>query len=258
MKEKTQYRYRAGALEYSHPRLKLMALLLVLSLLASWFGAAPVTLASEQLGVHKDECSPGASPPDFTLDVTPASQTVEQEESVTYTATIDLINCYTGTITLSVAGLPANSSYILDPEVLYDYGDSTLTIDTTADTPPGDYTLVVSGDSGDLHHEAAVNLTVNAPPPPEPFYTVEVSSEGSQAVAAGNGASYTITLGLKDSLASTVVLPVSLSVDGLPAGAGATLAPDSLTPPGDSILSVSTAESTPPGTYEFIVNADSG
>jgi hypothetical protein len=258
MKEKTQYRYRAGALEYSRPRLKLMTLLLVLGLLALWLGAAPAIFASEQLGVHKEECTPGASPPDFTLVVTPASQVVEQEESATYTATVDLINCYTGTITLSVAGLPANSSYTLVPDVLYDYGDCTLTVNTTAETPPGDYTLVLSGESGDLYHEAAVNLTVTTPPPPEPFFTVEVVSEGSQSVVVGNGASYTISLGIRDSLANTVLLPVSLSVDGLPAGAGATFDPDTLTPPGDSVLSVSTAESTPAGTHELTVNADSG
>ena len=257
MRKKTHHRHYARTTGQGGARLNMITLLLLLSLLASWAGSAPVTLASGQANACEQGCAPAFDPPDFDLDVAPVSQTAEQGETATYMVSINTINCYTGTVTLSLAGLPGATAYAFDPAATPPPTDSTLTIATSADTPPGDYTLVVSGDSGDLHHEASVNLIVTAPPPPEPFFSIAVSPE-NQPVNAGDAAVYSVSLSMREGYSGTVSLPVALSVADLPDGAQATLNPDALVPPGNSVLTISTAAHTPAGTFELTINGDSG
>jgi uncharacterized membrane protein len=238
-------------------RAKLLASLLILSLLTSWLGVPSAAFASGKLKSCQDICIPGTDPPDFTLDVAPASQTVEQGGDITYTVTISSINCYTGTITLSLSGLPGGATHGFDPETLDTFGDSVLTISTAQDTPPDDYTLTISGDSGDLHHEVNVNLTIEDNPGSEPYFTL-AASPVSQAVDPGNGADYTVGVEGHNGF-GTLALPVSLSVSGLPSGATAAFSPNNLAMAGEErTLSVSIAAGTPPDDYELTISGDSG
>ena len=257
MRKKTHHRHYARTTGQGGARLNMITLLLLLSLLASWAGSAPVSLASGQADACEQGCAPASDPPDFGLDVAPVSQTAEQGETATYIVSINTINCYTGTVTLSLAGLPGATAYAFDPAATPPPTDSTLTIATSADTPPGDYTLVISGDSGDLHHEASVNLIVTAPPPPEPFFSIAVSPE-NQPVNAGDAAAYSVSLSMREGYSGTVSLPVALSVTGLPGGAEFAFDPTTLVPPGDSVLTISTTVDTPVGAYELTINGDSG
>src|SRR5436853_5160043 len=51
-----------------------------------------------------------AAVPDFSLSATPASRTVTQGGSTTYTVNISRLGGFTGGVTLSVSGLPAGST----------------------------------------------------------------------------------------------------------------------------------------------------
>ncbi len=251
MGEKTRFWHDMQLSGQGRSRLKLLALLLSLAVLVFWAAsAAPVSAQDPSCG---DSFNPSFDPPDFYIVVVPASQTVEQGGMTTYEVSVNTTNCYTGTVTLSVAGLPDDASHAFDPADVVPPADSNLTVQTTASTPPGTYVLTISGDSGTLHREASVELVVNEPPPPDPDFTI-AASPASQSVDPGGQADYVVSLDALGGFSDTV----SLSVTGLPTGADAAFDPDALVPPGDSALAITTGADTPPGTYMLTISGDSG
>jgi len=100
--------------------------------------------------------------PNFSLSVTPASQTVTAGSNTTYTASVTPVNGYTGTVTLSASGLPSGATASFSPaSISGGSGSSTLTIATTSTTATGTVTVTITGTDGSLTHTATVSLTVN-------------------------------------------------------------------------------------------------
>src|SRR5262249_34674028 len=80
-----------------------------------------------------------------------------------YTASVSPINGFTGTVSLSVSGLPSGASGSFNPtSVSGGAGASTLTGSTSSTTPTGAVTLTITGASGSLAHPTTVTLTVNS------------------------------------------------------------------------------------------------
>jgi hypothetical protein len=99
--------------------------------------------------------------PDFALTASPASVTVAQGSSATTTATVAPSNGFSGTVNLSVTGLPAGASAQFMPaSITGGSGTSTLTISTTMATPGGSYPLTLTGTSGSLTHSTPMTLVV--------------------------------------------------------------------------------------------------
>jgi exo-1,4-beta-D-glucosaminidase len=82
---------------------------------------------------------------------------------------------------------------------------------------------------------------------PNDFSIADAPASGS--VAQGSSATTTVST----SLASGTAEPVTLTASGLPTGATATFSPASVTAGGSSTLSISTAASTPAGTYPITI-----
>jgi len=186
---------------------------------------------------------------DFGFAATPASQSVTAGNSGTFTATVNALNGFTGTVTLTAAGLPAGATASFSPATITSAGSSTLTISTTAATAAGTYPLVITGTSGTLQHTANVSLTVV-----KPADFGLSAAPASQSVTAGNSATFTATVTALNGFAGTVTLAAS----GVPAGATASFNPASITSAGSSILTVSTTAATAAGTYSLTVTGTSG
>jgi regulation of enolase protein 1 (concanavalin A-like superfamily) len=189
-----------------------------------------------------------SGPPDFSVSASPSSQTVTPGNSTTYTASVSAISGYSGTVNLSVSGLPAGVMASFSPASVSGSGTSALTISTSTTTPAGSYTLDITGAGGSLAHSATVTLVV-----PTPDYNVS-ATPGSQTVAQGNSASYTTTIGALNGFTGTV----TLAVNGLPAGAVATFNPASIMASGSSTVTVATATTTPIGSYTLTITGTSG
>jgi len=101
--------------------------------------------------------------PDFSLSVSPASQSVIQGSGTTYAVTITQVAGFTGAVSLSVSGLPAGSTSGFNPNPAST--SSTLSVTTAAGATPGSYSLTLTGTSGSLTHTAGATLAVTAPPP---------------------------------------------------------------------------------------------
>jgi hypothetical protein len=101
----------------------------------------------------------GTSTPDFSLTLSPITQSVRGGGSVGYTVTVASLNGFAGAVSLSVSGLPAGSSGSFNPPSVTPTGTSILAI-RTARTPRGTFTFTVTGASGSLTHTTTGTLRV--------------------------------------------------------------------------------------------------
>jgi pseudomonalisin len=186
---------------------------------------------------------------DFSLSAAPASQTVNQGNSTSYTVTQTAINGYSGTVSFSVTGLPAGATSTFTPASITGSGTSTLTIATSATTPIGSYPLTITGTDGTHTHTATVTLVVA---PAGDFQMA--TTIASQSVNPGQNTGYGITITSLNGFSGVV----GLSLSGLPAGATGTFNPGSITGAGTSSLAITTSVATAPGIYNMIVTGTSG
>ena len=131
-----------------------------------------------------------------------------------------------------------------------DAGRAYLTGATTSNDFPGAF-IAGSGGGFDVF-ATTIDTGATAPDPdpepdPEPSFSLSVSP-ASQAVVAGNAATYTALVTEK-----TTTSVVTLSIAGLPDGTNATFVQS-----GDATtITLQTSKSTPPGGYELVVTGRS-
>jgi subtilase family serine protease len=98
------------------------------------------------------------TPPSFSLSASPASQTIKRGSSTTYTITIVPTGEFTGSVTLSIRGLPSRTTGTFSPNPTT--SSSTLTITTSSRTQTRTYKLTITGVSGGLTSSTTVTLVV--------------------------------------------------------------------------------------------------
>ena len=129
------------------------------------------------------------------------------------------------TVSFTVAGVPTGATSSLSSTV--SNKNITLSVITTASTPPGVYNIVVSGRSGGFTQQANVQLVVNNPV----GFTLS-ASPSDFGIARGSGATTFVTLKSFGGFNGNV----ALSVSGLPAGV--TLRPGSLSTNSPAIIAL--------------------
>jgi len=98
--------------------------------------------------------------PEFSLGIVPSGRALTPPGSTTYTVTILGQGGFTGSVSLSIAGLPAGTSGSFSPNPATT--TSTLTVTTTNGTPSGTSQFSVTGSSGLLTHTAQGTLVATA------------------------------------------------------------------------------------------------
>ncbi|HZR28980.1 MAG TPA: TIM-barrel domain-containing protein [Terriglobales bacterium] len=102
---------------------------------------------------------------DFSITATPPQQSVNQGASTSYAVSISPINGYTGSVTLSVSGLPSGvtGSFSTNP-VSGGSGSSTLNISASSSAATGPFNLTIAGDdsANSLSHSTSVALTISS------------------------------------------------------------------------------------------------
>ncbi|MBL8961844.1 MAG: hypothetical protein JNJ98_18430, partial [Gemmatimonadetes bacterium] len=151
-------------------------------------------------------------PPDIAISVQPTGLSVEQGRGGSYLVSIARTAPGIGPVTMAVSGLPTGATGVFSPSAVND--TTRLTITTLASTPPGAYTLTVSGVAGTIARQATATLTVTAapPPPPPPALTLAVAP-ASLTIAQGATGQAAVTI----TRANGAGVP-TLSVQGLPTG----------------------------------------
>lgn len=123
---------------------------------------------------------------------------------------------------------------------------STLTVNTTASTPPGTYQVEITGTASSLTQTTTFNVTVNA-------FDFSLANSGNISVTQGAASgSNTITA----TLVSGTTQSVSFTVSGLPSGATYSIANCSPTCP--TTLTINGLATAAVGTYSITVTGTGG
>ncbi|MDQ0673974.1 hypothetical protein QFZ36_001535 [Pseudarthrobacter siccitolerans] len=185
--------------------------------------------------------------PGITVQVSPASQSVQQGQGAAYTVSLTSTGAFSGPVTLSLAGLPSAATGTFSQSSVSLSSGSTATanlnVTTAANTPAGTNTLTITGTSGKVSGSVAAGLTVNNKM--STAFSIAATPD-SLAVPPGATAVYTLQL-TRNNFSS----PVSFTVlGGLPAGATASFSPNPVA--GNSTtLQVETAAASPKGSYNL-------
>lgn len=190
-----------------------------------------------------------AAPPDFSVDVSPASRTVAPGQNATYTVATEALYGFSGTLSLAVSGLPSGTSATLTPSSVAAGETSELRISTSASTPPANKIFTVTGTNGADSRSDTARIRIQNP---EDF-TLDVTPD-SRTLVPGGQTSYTVAVDPVNGFDSSV----SLSLSGLPAGASYQFAPSAVTPAGSSLLTVTTATTSPIGDHPLTVSGTGG
>src|ERR671922_1585352 len=86
--------------------------------------------------------------PDFNLAESDQPNTqIHRGEEGTFTFNVEALQGFTGTVDVTVEGLPSKASADIDPRVITGAGGFELTLEVDEDTPPGLYPLTITGRS---------------------------------------------------------------------------------------------------------------
>jgi hypothetical protein len=202
---------------------------------------------AQRAPVNGMQIIPHAPAPDFTLGVSPSSQTVQAGNSTSYKVTTTAKNAFNGTVTLNASDLPSGATATFNPTSVTGSGSSTMTVTTAGTTSTGTFTLTITGTSGTLRNTATIALTVTA----APNYTLSASPTSLTMTQGGNGTS-AIRITPQNGFSGSV----SLSASGLPSGVTASFSPNPATTTSTLTLAASSVATT--GTVTVTITGTSG
>jgi hypothetical protein len=184
--------------------------------------------------------------PTLTLTAQPSSRTVLPGDTAAYALSLAASQGFADPVTLGLQGAPAGATVSFEPNPLGPPGSSQLHITTTTSTLVGTYAMTVTGTSERVTGSTPLTLTVNP--------TLALSAQPSaRAVLPGDAAVYTLSLSASQGFTG----PATLSLQGAPAEASVSFAPNPLSLPGSSQLQINTTPSAWIGTYVMTVSATS-
>jgi hypothetical protein len=97
----------------------------------------------------------------FSLTVTPGSQTVIVSNATSFAVSVGALNGFTNAVSLSLSNLPANVSASFSPASVNPPGSSTLNGVVSNDAAPGIYPLTIRGIGGGITNSGSVNLVIS-------------------------------------------------------------------------------------------------
>lgn len=186
-----------------------------------------------------------APQPDFNLTASSSSVTVAQGSKATSTVTVNPLNGFTGSVSLSASGLPSgvSVSYSSNPTS----SSSTLTFSAGSSATLGTVNVTITGNSGSLTHTATISLTVT----PAPNFSLSASPNALTISRNGSGTS-TISVNPQNGFSGSV----SLSASGLPKGVSASFNPSSTAT--TSTLTLNVSNGAHKGTKTLTITGKSG
>lgn len=94
----------------------------------------------------------------FSLSVSPSSRSIRRYRSTSYTVSVNAINGFSSSVSLSLSGLPRGASASFTPNPVNPGSSSTLRVQAGGTT--GTFTLTISGSSGGVAQQTTVTLTI--------------------------------------------------------------------------------------------------
>lgn len=169
--------------------------------------------------------------PSFLLSASPSSVAILQGTSGSTTISVNPLNGFSGSVNLTVSGLPSGvaGTFGTNPTT----ANSVLTLSAAGTAAIGTLTVTITGTSGGLTSTTTLSLTVN----PQGNFTLSASPSSLAIVQGGSGSS-SITVNALNGFNSSV----NLAASGLPAGVTASFNP--ITTTGSSTLTLTASSAT--------------
>ena len=99
---------------------------------------------------------------DFRIDVNPASQSVAQGQTASYSVNVVGSSGFNSQVSLSVSGLPSGANSVFTVNSGTPDFSATLTVTVPSNAPAGSFTLVIKGTGGGLERTANAVLIITA------------------------------------------------------------------------------------------------
>jgi len=185
-----------------------------------------------------------ASQPDFSVSVSPSSQSVLQGGTTgSYTATSTPIGGFNGSVGWTVSGLPAGITAA-------PMNSASFALTVAANVAPGTYSFSVTGTSGTLQHSASASVVVTS----NASFTIAVSPT-SATIKRPGAAQFTVTV----TPSGTFNSPISLSVSGARTGISPSFSVNPIAgSPWSSTLTVNVSTSAKRGSRALTITASGG
>ena len=194
--------------------------------------------------------------PDFSIALTPASQTVNGGTKASYTVTLTPANGFAENVNFSASLPPGAGGASFSPNpIAGGSGSSALTFNTP--TTPGSYTVTITGTSATTKIVHSATATVVIPTPD--FSLSALPTSGT--VKHGNSTSYTVSAVPSGGFTGAIALAATVSPPSSPPPSAPNV---SFSPPqiaggcGSSQMTAKTAGNTAPGTYTITITGTNG
>jgi len=187
----------------------------------------------------------GVFAPSFSLFVGSYQSTIGQGSSGSDNMYVESQYGFSGSVSMSVSGLPAGVTATFSPNPTT-FG-TTMTLNASSSASVGSYTLTITGTSGSTTATATVPLQIVVP-----TFTVYANSVG-----LGQGTSTTSSVFINALYGFSG--NVTLSASGLPSGVTASFAPNpAMGTSGYSVLTITASSSATLGQYNVTITGTSG
>ena len=190
--------------------------------------------------------------PDFSLQSSPTSQSVQQGGTVSYALTVTGSGGFTGGVALAAAITPTGPTASLAPNTVQlssatTSSSSALTVVTAKSTPAGAYSITVTGTSGGT--KRSLSLTLNVSYASSSAFTL-TATPTSVTVAAGSSAVYALAITRSSGFTGAITLA---GYGNYPTGTSVTFTPNPVTGTSATMQVSTNASTTPTGTYTLYV-----
>ncbi|MGA9668623.1 MAG: hypothetical protein WBQ94_05400, partial [Terracidiphilus sp.] len=193
--------------------------------------------------------------PDFSLASTPATVAlVSGGAGQTISVSAVPSNGFSGTVTVAISGLPTGVTASPATLTLIPGAAQNVTLIAASTAAAGTAMMALTGTSGTLSHSVTVALTVSAPPPPAPDFTLAVSPTSLTIMAGATGSKVSVLATALNSFSGTV----SIAITGLPAGVTANPATLTLTPGTAQNVTLTAASTAAAGSATVNLTGTSG
>jgi uncharacterized membrane protein len=211
-------------------------------------GMYPVTISAVSGTVKSSTVTTlTVSSPSFML-YTFGSTNVGQGTSTTSTLEIQGQNSFSGSVKLSVSGLPGGVtvSFSPNPVTSSNYYNVVMTTTASSTAASGQYLATVTGTSGSLTASSQFDVIVSPP-------SFTLQAQPSTLIVPGSSATIPIYIHPQNGFTGSVTLAAS----GLPGGVTASFSPNPASS-GNSTLTLVASATAPVGDYSFTVTGKSG
>lgn len=172
------------------------------------------------------------------------SASVNQGSSATTTVSVSPQNGFTGSVAMSVSGLPSGVTGTFSPASTTT--SSVLTFAASASAAPGTYPLTITGTSGNITQTLSFQLVVNGG-----SFTL-TAAPGEVELPAGSSSRTAVVVAPINGFSGNV----SLTATGVPAGVTASFAPATATT--SSVLTFTAGSAAAPGSATVTITGTSG